>query len=100
MKGTKWASDHRLSKFDRSVVMNWKPVSYFFLVFIPLDFWCRNYWMANIWETTTSILAGNLNSGLSYLITTVAWLMSKVSICPDQFLVSKFNENLNQYILD
>ena len=27
--------------------------------------------MANIWEITTLILAGNLNSGLSYLITTV-----------------------------
>ena len=27
--------------------------------------------MANIWEKYISILAGNLNSGLSYLITTV-----------------------------
>ena len=27
--------------------------------------------MANIWEKAKSILAGNLNSGLSYLITTV-----------------------------
>ena len=27
--------------------------------------------MANIWEKAISILAGNLNSGLSYLITTV-----------------------------
>ena len=27
--------------------------------------------MANVWEKAKSILAGNLNSGLSYLITTV-----------------------------
>ena len=27
--------------------------------------------MANNWEKAVSILAGNLNSGLSYLITTV-----------------------------
>ena len=27
--------------------------------------------MANIWEKASSILAGNLNPGLSYLITTV-----------------------------
>ena len=27
--------------------------------------------MANIWEKAISILVGNLNSGLSYLITTV-----------------------------
>ena len=27
--------------------------------------------MANIWEKYISILAGNMNSGLSYLITTV-----------------------------
>ena len=28
--------------------------------------------MANIWEKAVPILAGNLNSGLSYLITTVS----------------------------
>ena len=28
--------------------------------------------MTNIWEMAISILAGNLNSGLSYLIATVA----------------------------
>jgi hypothetical protein len=49
-----------------------------FLVFMPLAFWSRNYWdwlnhhlMANIWEKVNSILAENLNSCLSYLITTV-----------------------------
>ena len=30
--------------------------------------------MANIWEKVISILAGNLNSGLIYLITTVQGL--------------------------
>ena len=35
--------------------------------------------MANIWEKAISILAGNLNSGLSYLITTVAALIKSTS---------------------
>ena len=30
--------------------------------------------MANIWEKAISVLAGNLNSGLSYLITTVLFM--------------------------
>ena len=41
-------------------------------------FLSRNYWslldndlMTNIWEKAISILAGNLNSGRSYLITAV-----------------------------
>ena len=56
-------------------------------MFIPLHFWSRNYWsylnhlmvqMGNIWENfsqkmTNSIMAGNLNSGLSYLITIVIY---------------------------
>ena len=33
--------------------------------------------MANNWEKAISILAGNLNSGLSYLITTVKWNSDK-----------------------
>ena len=44
----------------------------------PLAFWSKNYWgqlnhhlMANIWEKAKSILARNLISSLSYLITTV-----------------------------
>ena len=49
------------------------------MLFIPLAVWFRNYWilqsnhhmMANIWEKSISILAGNLNFGLSYLIATV-----------------------------
>ena len=32
--------------------------------------------MANIWDIAISILAGNLNSGLSYLITTVTKVAS------------------------
>ena len=47
-----------------------------FLVFIWLVFLCRNYWrsldhdlIASILEKDISILAGNLNSGRSYLIT-------------------------------
>ena len=42
-KDTKWASDHRLSKFDKSVVVNLKPFL-IFLVIIPDTFWCREYW--------------------------------------------------------
>ena len=34
MKDTKWASDHHLAKFDRSVVVNLKPISYYFGVYI------------------------------------------------------------------
>ena len=30
--------------------------------------------MANVWEKAISILAGNLNAGLSYLITTVTFI--------------------------
>ena len=54
-------SDHRLLNFDRSVVLNLKSISYFYSH--PL--------MANILEQDTLNLAGNLNSGLSYLITAV-----------------------------
>ena len=35
--------------------------------------------MANIWEKAISILEGNLNSGVSYLITTVAALIKSTS---------------------
>ena len=57
-KNTRWASDHRLSKFDRSIVVNLKSVSYFFGVYTN-------------WFLASTILAGSLNSGLTYLITTV-----------------------------
>ena len=69
-------------KFDRSVVVNLNPILYF-LVFSSLGSLSRSYWswlnhplMANIWEKAISILAGNLNSVLSYLITTVLGLKS------------------------
>ena len=63
-----------LERFDRSVFLISKPIS-FFLAFIWLGFLSRNYLssldhdlMASIWEKAISILAGNLNSGRSYLI--------------------------------
>ena len=69
---------HCLSKFDRSVFLILKSISYFFLAFIWLGFLSKNYWssldhdlMASIWEKAISISAGNLNSGRSYLITAV-----------------------------
>ena len=37
--------------------------------------------MANIWEKAVSILGGKLNSGLSYLITTVRKLIICIWIC-------------------
>ena len=64
-----------------------KPIS-IFLVLIWLGFLSRNFWsllnhdlMASIWEKAISILAGNLNSSRSYLITAVVkppsmWLIS------------------------
>ena len=44
--------------------------------------------MANIWEKATLILVGNLNSGLSYIITTVfgvkcTWKMVHTLVCVD-----------------
>ena len=70
---------HRLSKLDRPVVVNLKPISYFFCIYL-LIIWSRPYWsklnyplvLANIWEEAISILAENLNLGRrSYLTTTV-----------------------------
>ena len=69
-RDTKWAFEHRLLKFDRALVVNLKQITSF-LTFIPLAFWIRNYLLANVWEKNISMLAGNLNTGLSYLITTV-----------------------------
>ena len=54
-----------------------------------LGFLSRNYWslldydrMASIWEKAISILAGNLNSGRSYLITAVwkSWKRSSLRL--------------------
>ena len=63
---------HRLSKYDRSVLVNSKPISYVFGVYMT---WFLMYHskldhdlMVNIKKTTTHfILLRNLNSGLSYL---------------------------------
>ena len=65
MKDTKWASDLGLiwSLFVKiwCLVFDLKTIGVILLNH-PL--------MANIWEKAISILAGNLNSGLSYLDTT------------------------------
>ena len=73
---------HHLSKFDRSVFVNLKPISHFFGRLYGLGFLSRNYWswshpnlMASIWEKVISILAGNLNSGRSYFITAVLFIV-------------------------
>ena len=66
---------YHLSKFDWSVFLNLKPISYFFGIYTA---WFFIYWssldhvlMASIWEKAILILARNLNSGRSYLITAV-----------------------------
>ena len=66
---------HCLSKSDWSIFLILKPISSFLVL---AWFLCRNYWssldhdlMASIWEKAISILAGNLNSGGSYVITAV-----------------------------
>ena len=46
--------------------------------------------MANIWEKAKSILAGNLNSGLTYLITTVSAHSNKII----RFQVYDYDGNL------
>ena len=43
----------------------------FGLVFLSKNYWELVRSRSNIWESAVSILAGNLNSGLSYLTTTV-----------------------------
>ena len=75
---------HCLSKFDWFVFLNAKPISYFLGIYMACFALSRIYWcfldhdlMASIWEKAISILAGNLNSGRSYLITTAA---SKVNL--------------------
>ena len=37
--------------------------------------------MARIWEKAISILAGYLNSGFIYLITTVIWNLGSANLC-------------------
>ena len=55
-----------------------KPISYLFGIYMACFYLSRNYWSlldndltASIWEKAISILARNLNSGRSYLITAV-----------------------------
>ena len=63
-----------------------KPSSYFFGAYCDLwlGFISRNYWssldqdlMASIWEKANSILAGNLNSGRTYLIIAVQLMLAQ-----------------------
>ena len=53
--------------------------------------------MANIWEKVISILAGNLNSGLSYLITTVCALVwgREYSVSSKVYVCKVDNQNLH-----
>ena len=68
-----------LSIFDMSLSLNLKPL-FIFMVFIWLDFFyletigseLYHDLMTSIWEKAISILAGNLKSGHSYLITAVS----------------------------
>ena len=69
---------HRLSKFDRSVFLNLKAIYYSLGVSMACSFLSRTYWssldhdlMASIRGKAISILAENLNSNRSYLITAV-----------------------------
>ena len=78
MKDTK--SEYHLLKFELSVVVNLKHVLkilwclYHFLFDLKtissIIIWSL-YLIANFWEKAKSILVGNLNLGLSYLITAV-----------------------------
>ena len=76
LKDLEFRLHHRLSKFDRSVFLIVKPISYFWrlygLVFYLETIRVHDHdLMASIREKAISILAGNLNSGRSYLITAV-----------------------------
>ena len=89
----------------------------FFLAFIWLGFLSRNYWssldhdlMASIWVKAISILAGNLNSGRSYLITAVckqvfSWYeyfhcIDKFSNLPHIFMLTQIMKNISIWMFD
>ena len=57
--------------------------------------------MANVWVTAKSILVGNLNSGLSYLITTVSMKPTYIYICYIAYMYQqKFNSTvINMHIV-
>ena len=76
---------HRFSKFDWLVFLNLKPIFYLFGIYMACFFLSIIYWnsldhalMSSIWEKVISILAGNLNSGRSYLFTAVVILLCGV----------------------
>ena len=67
---------HRFSKFDKSVFLISKPISYFWGHFYGLVFLSRNYLSLlhhdlMVRVKAISIFAENLNSGHSYIITAV-----------------------------
>ena len=85
-----------LSKFEKSVIVNLMPISWVF-GYIPHSFCSRHYWsylnhhlMANISEKAISILAGNLNLGCSYLITTVQYPINHVLIWNKKFVSNQY----------
>ena len=67
------SNEIRKTKNEHLIIFWQNSIGLIFLVFAPLGFLSRNYHhhplMAIIWEKVSSILAKNLNSGLTYLIT-------------------------------
>ena len=53
--------------------------------------------MANIWEKAISILEWNLNSGLSYFITTFKFLLDFTGMSIDQYLQKKHGSKASKY---
>ena len=91
---------HRLSKFGWSVLLNLKPISYFFGIYMACFFLSRIYWssldhslIASIWEKAISILAVNLNSGRSYLITAVGKRTFDLSRIMHDSYYTRFSRN-------
>ena len=80
-----WSPEYRLPKFEQSVIVNLKPISWLFWVYttffllqklLELFIIYLNYhhMIASVWEKAVSILSDNLNLGCSYLTTTVDFL--------------------------
>jgi hypothetical protein len=71
-----------LSKFDRTVMVNFKSFFKFFGVYTASFFDSETIGvrlMANIWEKAISISVGNLSSGLSYYnIITVTVILEQI----------------------
>ena len=80
-----WSSLVKIG-YVSTVAINSKPTSCFFGVYSALIFirkllkLVKSSTLANIWEKAISIMPGNLNSSLSYLITTVLSVLSDNSL--------------------